>query len=191
MGSDTVITADVYGAGEADTMLGRALARRRRATRCRSSVRSDTTSTPASATAPRASRGSPIRACVTSPRLRGLPADGDRAQPRALRDRSRSTCCCSTTPTGSDTRARPCGTGWPRCASAGLTRMIGVAPGPANGFTLDLIDCLERYGALLDWAMIILNPLEPWPGELVPRRRRPGRRPCDHARCRLRRPVLR
>ncbi len=28
----------------------------------------------------------------------------------------------------------------------GLTRMIGVAPGPANGFTLDLIDCLERFG---------------------------------------------
>ena len=49
---------------------------------------------------------------------------------------------------------------------AGLTRMIGVAPGPANGFTLDLIDCLERFGALIDWAMIILNPLEPWPGEL-------------------------
>ncbi|HXM86207.1 MAG TPA: aldo/keto reductase, partial [Solirubrobacteraceae bacterium] len=50
---------------------------------------------------------------------------------------------------------------------AGLTSMIGVAPGPANGFTLDLIDCLERHGELLDWAMIILNPLEPWPGELV------------------------
>ena len=49
---------------------------------------------------------------------------------------------------------------------AGLTRLIGVAPGPANGFTLDLIDCLERFGARLDWAMIILNPLEPWPGEL-------------------------
>jgi aryl-alcohol dehydrogenase-like predicted oxidoreductase len=49
---------------------------------------------------------------------------------------------------------------------AGLTRMIGVAPGPANGFTLDVIDCLERFGALIDWAMIILNPLEPWPGEL-------------------------
>jgi aryl-alcohol dehydrogenase-like predicted oxidoreductase len=48
----------------------------------------------------------------------------------------------------------------------GLTRLIGVAPGPANGFTLDLIDCLERFGALIDWAMIILNPLEPWPGEL-------------------------
>jgi aryl-alcohol dehydrogenase-like predicted oxidoreductase len=49
---------------------------------------------------------------------------------------------------------------------AGLTRMIGVAPGPANGFTLDVIDCLERFGTLIDWAMIILNPLEPWPGEL-------------------------
>jgi len=42
-----------------------------------------------------------------------------------------------------------------------------VAPGPANGFTLDLILCFERFGPLLDWAMIILNPLEPWPGSLV------------------------
>src|SRR5881227_2107003 len=49
---------------------------------------------------------------------------------------------------------------------AGLTRLIGVAPGPANGFTLDLIDCFERFGDRIDWAMIILNPLEPWPGEL-------------------------
>ncbi len=48
----------------------------------------------------------------------------------------------------------------------GLTRQLGLAPGPANGFTLDVIDCLERFGALLDWAMVILNPLEPWPGEL-------------------------
>jgi aryl-alcohol dehydrogenase-like predicted oxidoreductase len=49
---------------------------------------------------------------------------------------------------------------------AGLAARIGVAPGPANGFTLDLIDCLERFGDRIDWAMIILNPLEPWPGEL-------------------------
>ena len=45
-----------------------------------------------------------------------------------------------------------------------LADRIGIAPGPANGFTLDLILCLERFGPLLDWAMIILNPLEPWPG---------------------------
>jgi aryl-alcohol dehydrogenase-like predicted oxidoreductase len=49
----------------------------------------------------------------------------------------------------------------------GLARRLGVAPGPANGFTLDLIDCFERFGELIDWAMIILNPLEPWPGELA------------------------
>jgi aryl-alcohol dehydrogenase-like predicted oxidoreductase len=49
---------------------------------------------------------------------------------------------------------------------AGLAERIGVAPGPANGFTLDLISCLERFGELIDWAMIILNPFEPWPGEL-------------------------
>ncbi len=48
----------------------------------------------------------------------------------------------------------------------GLTGQIGVAPGPANGFTLDLIACLERFGERIDWAMIILNPFEPWPGEL-------------------------
>jgi aryl-alcohol dehydrogenase-like predicted oxidoreductase len=49
----------------------------------------------------------------------------------------------------------------------GLTRRLGLAPGPANGFTLDVIDCLERFGDRIDWAMVILNPLEPWPGELV------------------------
>jgi len=45
----------------------------------------------------------------------------------------------------------------------GLTERLGIAPGPANGFTLDLIHCLERFGESLDWAMLILNPLEPWP----------------------------
>jgi aryl-alcohol dehydrogenase-like predicted oxidoreductase len=49
---------------------------------------------------------------------------------------------------------------------AGLTARIGVAPGPANGFTLDILSCLERFGDRIDWAMVILNPLEPWPGEL-------------------------
>lgn len=48
-----------------------------------------------------------------------------------------------------------------------LAERLGVAPGPANGFTLDVLVCFERFGALLDWAMVILNPLEPWPGSLV------------------------
>ena len=49
---------------------------------------------------------------------------------------------------------------------AKLTDRLGIAPGPANGFTLDLILSFERFGPLLDWGMIILNPLEPWPGSL-------------------------
>ena len=65
----TVITADVYGAGEADTMLGPARGDRpgggSRVRRSAWSAPSAMTSTPASARAPRASRASPI------PRLRG------------------------------------------------------------------------------------------------------------------------
>jgi aryl-alcohol dehydrogenase-like predicted oxidoreductase len=45
----------------------------------------------------------------------------------------------------------------------GLTDRLGIAPGPANGFTLDLIYSLEKFGSLMDWSMLILNPLEPWP----------------------------
>lgn len=48
----------------------------------------------------------------------------------------------------------------------GLTQQLGIAPGPANGFTLDLILSFERFGELIDWAMVILNPLEPWPGKM-------------------------
>jgi aryl-alcohol dehydrogenase-like predicted oxidoreductase len=50
---------------------------------------------------------------------------------------------------------------------AGLASQLGVAPGPANGFTLDVISCLERFGDRIDWAMLILNPFEPWPGRLA------------------------
>ncbi len=49
----------------------------------------------------------------------------------------------------------------------GLADRVGIAPGPANGFTLDLIASLERFGDRIDWAMLILNPFEPWPGELA------------------------
>ena len=48
----------------------------------------------------------------------------------------------------------------------GLADSLGVAPGPANGFVLDLIACLELHGEVVDWAMLILNPLEPWPASL-------------------------
>jgi aryl-alcohol dehydrogenase-like predicted oxidoreductase len=50
---------------------------------------------------------------------------------------------------------------------SGLTRLLGIAPGPANGFTLDILYAFDRYHSLIDWAMLILNPLEPWPSRLV------------------------
>ena len=56
--------------------------------------------------------------------------------------------------------------GMDRVKEQKLTHRLGVAPGPANGFSLDLLLCFERFGPLLDWAMVILNPLEPWPGNL-------------------------
>lgn len=49
----------------------------------------------------------------------------------------------------------------------GLAQQIGIAPGPANGFTLDLIKCFEDYKEIIDWAMLILSPMEPWPTNLV------------------------
>lgn len=48
-----------------------------------------------------------------------------------------------------------------------LTSQLGIAPGPANGFTLDIIHCFEKFGSSIDWAMLILNPFEPWPGSLA------------------------
>jgi len=49
----------------------------------------------------------------------------------------------------------------------GVADRLGIAPGPANGFTLDVIDCFEKFGDDIDWAMLILNPFEPWPGSLA------------------------
>lgn len=49
----------------------------------------------------------------------------------------------------------------------GLATRLGIAPGPANGFTLDLALNFERFAEVIDWAMIILNPLEPWPGAMA------------------------
>lgn len=51
--------------------------------------------------------------------------------------------------------------------AGGLTRGIGIAPGPSNGYTLDFLHFLDRFGEGIDAAMLVFNPLEPWPGELV------------------------
>lgn len=163
-GIDTVVTADVYGTGDADTLLGRALDGVPRGDYCAVGIVGHDFYTGERAGA----KGFPR---FTDPALRG---------PEAYADYLRMATEKSLERVGIDAfdvlmLHNPDKTGYSHPAvwegmaalrDAGLTRLLGVAPGPANGFTLDLISCFERYGELIDWAMIILNPLEPWPGEL-------------------------
>jgi aryl-alcohol dehydrogenase-like predicted oxidoreductase len=164
-GIDTVITADAYGAGEADRALGAALAGCERDSYCligaigHDFYRGERDG----------AKGFPR---FTDPRLRppGEYADyirmaTERSLERCGADRFDLLLLHNPDRTGYSSPA--VWEGMQAVREAGLTRLLGVAPGPANGFTLDLIDCLERNASLIDWAMIILNPLEPWPGELV------------------------
>src|SRR5579875_4078557 len=161
----TVITADVYGTGEADRMLGRAIAGRRREELCLvGAVGHDFYAGERDGP-----RGFPR---FTDPRLRG--AEDYAAYLRMAAERSLERCGVDAfdllllhNPDRVGYTSEAVWDGMAALREAGLTRRIGVAPGPANGFTLDLIDCLERFGDRIDWAMIILGPLEPWPGELV------------------------
>ena len=158
----TVMTADVYGAGEADRMLGRAIEGRTRSEMCVvGAVGHDFYEGERDGP-----RGFPR---FTDPGLRD--ASGYADYLRMATERSLERCGIDSfdllllhNPDRTGYTSEVVWEGMAGLREAGLTRLIGVAPGPANGFTLDLIDCLERFGALLDWAMIILNPLEPWPG---------------------------
>jgi aryl-alcohol dehydrogenase-like predicted oxidoreductase len=161
----TVISADVYGAGEADALLGRALDGVARDSYCLVGAIGHDFYTGARAGA----KGFPR---FTDPELRGPEGYADYVRMATERSLERI---------GADAfdlllLHNPDRTGYTSQAvwdaleavrADGLTRMLGIAPGPANGFTLDLIDCLERFGSSIDWAMIILSPMEPWPGELV------------------------
>jgi aryl-alcohol dehydrogenase-like predicted oxidoreductase len=164
-GIDTVITADAYGAGEADAMLGRALAGVPRESYCLAGAIGHDFYEGARDGA----KGFPR---FTDPSLRGPESYG--AYIRMAAERSLERCGAERfdllmlhNPDRTGYRSESVWEGMRAVRDAGLTRLLGVAPGPANGFTLDLIDCLERYGEAIDWAMIILSPMEPWPGELA------------------------
>jgi aryl-alcohol dehydrogenase-like predicted oxidoreductase len=161
----TVLTADVYGAGEADSLVGRALDGLDRGSYCLvGAIGHDFYEGERDGP-----RGFPR---FTDPALRSESGYRDYVRMAAERSLERL---------GVDAfdlllLHNPDRVGysspavWEAMAGLrdeGLTRLVGVAPGPANGFTLDLIECFERFGSLIDWAMVILNPLEPWPGELV------------------------
>jgi aryl-alcohol dehydrogenase-like predicted oxidoreductase len=164
-GIDTAITADAYGAGEADALLGRAISGVPRDDFCLiGAVGHDFY-----AGEREGAKGFPR---FTDPRLRG--AGEHAAYLRMAAERSlqrigaeRFDLLLLHNPDRTGYTADSVWEGMAALRDAGLTRLLGVAPGPANGFTLDLIDCFERHGRLIDWAMIILSPMEPWPGELV------------------------
>src|SRR3954452_6717217 len=182
-GIDTVITADAYGAGEADALLGRAL---------EGVPRGEYTLVGAIGHdfyegERDGAKGFPR---FTDPRLRGPERYADYV--RMATERSLERC-------GADAfdlllLHNPDRTGYTSEAvwdaleavrAEGLTARLGVAPGPANGVKLDVIDCFERFGERIDWAMLILNPLAtgagaridwgmrtlsppgPWPAELA------------------------
>ena len=187
-GIDTVITADVYGAGDADRLLGRSLeGLERDAFSLVGAVGHDFVDGERDGP-----RGFPR---FTDPRLRGpdeyagyLRRATEASLERVGVDSFDLLLLHNPDRTGFTSEA--VWDGMAALRDAGLADAIGVAPGPANGFTLDLIDCFERFGDRIDWAMVILNPLEPWPGELCLGAAAASRRAGDHPGRRLRRPVL-
>ncbi len=163
-GIETVITADVYGEGGADSLLGEALAGVERSACCVvGAVGHDFVEGERDGP-----RGFPR---FTDPRLRGPDeyASYLRRATEASLERTGAGRFDLLLLHNPDRIGFSSEAVWDAMAALradGLADAIGVAPGPANGFTLDLIGCLERFGDRIDWAMVILNPLEPWPGEL-------------------------
>ncbi len=163
-GIDTVLSADTYGQGEADALLGRALAGARRSSYSLvGAVGHDFYEGERDGP-----RGFPR---FTDSRLRReseyasyLQMAAERSLERLGVDRFDLLLLHNPDRIGYSSEA--VWDGMEALREQGLTGQIGVAPGPANGFTLDLIACLERFGERIEWAMIILNPFEPWPGEL-------------------------
>ena len=164
-GIRTFMTADVYGAGAADELLGNALAGLPRDSYCLVGAVGHDFYKGQRAGA----KGFPR---FTDPALRA---------PREFRDYLRMAtekslarcrvdkfdCLLLHNPDSLGYTSDAVWTGMDSLIEAKLTDRIGIAPGPANGFTLDMILNFERFGPLLDWAMIILNPFEPWPGSLA------------------------
>src|SRR3954463_10081074 len=144
----TVLTADAYGAGEADTLVGRALS---------GLAREDYSLVGAIGHdfyegAREGAKGFPR---FTDPRLRGPEAYADYV--RMATERSLERCAVDAfdllllhNPDRTGYTSEAVWDALEAVRDAGLTRRLGVAPGPANGFTLDVIDCLERFGDRID-----------------------------------------
>jgi len=141
-GIDTVLSADTYGQGEADVLLGRALAGVPRDDYCLvGAVGHDFYEGERDGP-----RGFPR---FTDPRLRGPDRYGEYL--RMATERSLE-----------------------RIGASSFDLLLLHNP-DRSGYSSEAVwdamaalweEGLERFGERIDWAMVILNPLEPWPGEL-------------------------
>lgn len=164
-GIRTFLTADVYGRGEADTLLGIALAGFPRNSYCLvGSIGHDFYSAKRDG-----AKGFPR---FSNPELRSpqdfpayLRMATERSLERCQTDRFDLLLLHNPDYLGYSNDA--VWLGMDALRQAKLTDRLGIAPGPANGFTLDLLLAFERFGALIDWAMVILNPFESWPASLI------------------------
>ena len=164
-GMRTFMTADVYGNGQADELLGHALEGIPRESYCLvGAVGHDFYEGKREG-----AKGYPR---FTNPALRG--PDQYAAYLRIATEKSLERCGARKfdllllhNPDWTGYSSEAVWKGMEALKTAGLTDRLGIAPGPANGFTLDVIYAFEKFGALIDWAMLILNPLEPWPGSLA------------------------
>ncbi len=164
-GIRTFVTADVYGQGESDSLLARSLDGFSRDSYCLvGAVGHDFYHGQREG-----SKGFPR---FTDPALRGEDAYADYL--RMATEKSLARCQSDHfdllllhNPDVIGYTSTAVWDGMAALKSAGLATRLGIAPGPANGFALDLIQSLERFESHIDWAMIILNPMEPWPGRYV------------------------
>ena len=164
-GTRTFITADTYGAGRADTLLGTALKGVDRSSYCLTGIVGHDFYGGLRAGA----KGYPR---FTEPGLRD--ASDYASYLQMATEKSLERCGVDKfdllllhNPDTVGYSSAEVWEGFRLLKEKGLTERLGIAPGPANGFTLDIIHCFEKFGDLIDWAMIILNPFEPWPGQHV------------------------
>ncbi len=145
-GVRTFMTADVYGAGAADTLLGRALEGKPRESYCLvGAVGHDFYEGERAG-----SKGFPR---FTDETLR-KPRDYA-SYLREATEKSLARCCVDRfdllllhNPDEVGYTSDAVWNGMEKLKDAGLTSQLGIAPGPANGFTLDLILSLERFQGL-------------------------------------------
>ncbi|HRX56652.1 MAG TPA: aldo/keto reductase [Verrucomicrobiales bacterium] len=164
-GIRTFVTADVYGVGRADEFIGNALSGIDRSTYCLVGTIGHDFYTGQR-------RGSSGYPRFTDPALRGESDYADYLRMATEKSLER----CQTdhfdlimlhNPDSIGYSSEKVWDGMRALRDTGLTEMTGVAPGPANGFAIDLAYCFEHFQEVMDWAMIILNPNEPWPGRCV------------------------